>query len=375
MIPNPFGRRRAERFAQLLDEAAGGRRHHTRTPYDDDIAELVAVAEQVRQRLSRVAEDIAVDDAYRNRLRQRLLAVAQTQGIGDSAADSESEPVYHEHPVGARRRTKLAIAAGATIGILALSGVSTASGDSVPGEALYPVKRHTERAQLALAGSDLNRGRLYLSFAETRLKEAAAVTDDLEAFSAALDDMDSDTRMGVKLLHTAAVERQDAEVLNIVENFVVEHRRSVVDLITELDGKARERALSSLDLLDASAERAAALRQSLVCTAQTGTAEDNLGPIPQRCSAAPEPDQPAVDPDVSGTTAPGQTRSGRESTSAGGVATTPGEASPSAEPSEEPELPDDDAEEPGADSASPDRRTGISLLDELGRLIGELLGR
>ena len=36
-------RRRAERFAELLDETGGGRRHHSRGPADEQLAELVAI--------------------------------------------------------------------------------------------------------------------------------------------------------------------------------------------------------------------------------------------------------------------------------------------------------------------------------------------
>ena len=40
------------------------------------------------------------------------------------------------------------------------------------GATSYNVKRSTERAQLALAGSDVSRGKLYLEFAGSRLDEA-----------------------------------------------------------------------------------------------------------------------------------------------------------------------------------------------------------
>ncbi len=60
-------------------------------------------------------------------------------------------------------------------GTVAVSGVSAASGDALPGETLYDVKRSTERAQLALAGNDLGKAQLYLEFARTRIQEASEV--------------------------------------------------------------------------------------------------------------------------------------------------------------------------------------------------------
>ncbi len=47
-------RRSAERFAELLDEPSGGRRHHARGQADEDLAELVATAE--RDGIGRTAE-------------------------------------------------------------------------------------------------------------------------------------------------------------------------------------------------------------------------------------------------------------------------------------------------------------------------------
>ena len=48
---------------------------------------------------------------------------------------------------------------------MAVSGMSAASENAMPGDALYGVKRSTERAQLALASSEVNRGQLFLDFA------------------------------------------------------------------------------------------------------------------------------------------------------------------------------------------------------------------
>ena len=42
-----FSRRRAERFAQLLDEANGGRRHHVRSRDDDGLMPLVTLGRQL----------------------------------------------------------------------------------------------------------------------------------------------------------------------------------------------------------------------------------------------------------------------------------------------------------------------------------------
>ncbi|MGH2604610.1 MAG: DUF5667 domain-containing protein, partial [Dehalococcoidia bacterium] len=265
VIPNPFDRRRAERFAQLLDEAQGARRRHSHRAEDETMSELVSVGHSVAEQLSTVADQVTVDSAYRRRLRQRLLAVAHTQGIGAAADERpDVEPVHHELRTG--RGAKLAVAVGATAGVLALSGVSRASGDALPGEALYGVKRQTERAQLALAGSEVNKGQLHFGFARTRLAEAAALSDDPKSFDAALDDMDSDVRSGVSLLTTAAMQRRDNAPLDTVINFTAKQQHKLVDLVPGMQGESRARAISSLELLDTAGRRAADLRRSLLCT-------------------------------------------------------------------------------------------------------------
>ncbi len=77
---------------------------------------------------------------------------------------------------------------------MAVSGISAASENASPGDALYGVKRSTERAQLAMAGSDVTRGQLSLDFAQTRLTEAAAMPGDTDAFGCGARRHGRDTR-------------------------------------------------------------------------------------------------------------------------------------------------------------------------------------
>ena len=115
-----------------------------------------------------------------------LLATAEREGIGVTARPEPERPRPRLRPrrgsagIARRPAARGAIVVGIAAGTLALSGVSVASGEAIPGDALYGVKRSTERAQLALAGSDLTRGQLYLDFARTRLPEAHAVRADAE---------------------------------------------------------------------------------------------------------------------------------------------------------------------------------------------------
>ncbi|MEV1145220.1 hypothetical protein AB0I76_16260, partial [Micromonospora sp. NPDC049799] len=80
-----FSRRRAERFAQLLDEANGGRRHHVRSRADDQLTALVAVG----RRLGAAVPTVEVEPDFRTSLRAMLVATAEREGIGAPAATPE----------------------------------------------------------------------------------------------------------------------------------------------------------------------------------------------------------------------------------------------------------------------------------------------
>ncbi|WP_341717773.1 DUF5667 domain-containing protein [Micromonospora sp. FIMYZ51] len=278
-----FSRRRAERFAQLLDEANGGRRHHVRSRSDEQLTPLVSLSRQVAAE----APAAPVDPEFRTGLRAMLLATAARDGIGTSAQPTEKASAGRSPllpAVTARRaRARGAILVGIAAGAIAVSGISAASENAMPGDALYGMKRGTERAQLALASSEINRGQLLLDFAGTRLSEASALRGDRAGYSGVLDDMDSDTRQGVRLLTEAAAQRSDAAPLDAVDAFVSRQRRAL-DAVADGASRAdRERTARSLRLLELVAERADALRAAIACGQLTSTASDHLGPTPGTC--------------------------------------------------------------------------------------------
>ncbi|MEH0927785.1 DUF5667 domain-containing protein [Micromonospora sp. CPCC 205558] len=283
-----FSRRRAERFAQLLDEANGARRHHVRSRVDGQLASLVAVG----QRLSVDPPAVEVDQDFRTGLRAMLLATAEREGLG-SAPAAASEPTATTTrgrllpAVTARRaRARGAILVGIAAGAIAVSGISAASENAVPGDALYGMKRSTERAQLALASSDISRGQLFLDFARTRVGEAAKLRGDRIGYSAVLDDMDADSRQGVRLLTSAAVQRAEPGSLDTLNTFVSSQRRAVGGLLDGSTRVDRERTHRSLLLLDSIRERSDELRAAIGCGLPAPTASDALGPAPSACPGA-----------------------------------------------------------------------------------------
>ncbi|MEV1154070.1 DUF5667 domain-containing protein [Micromonospora chokoriensis] len=279
-----FSRRRAERFAQLLDEANGARRHHVRSRVDAQLAPLVAVG----QRLSVDPPAVEVNPEFRTGLRAMLLATAEREGLGTAPAASEPATTTTRGrllpAVTARRaRARGAILVGIAAGAIAVSGISAASENAVPGDALYGMKRSTERAQLALASSDISRGQLFLDFARTRLGEAAKLRGDRIGYSAVLDDMDADTRQGVRLLTSAAVQRAEPGSLDTLNTFVASQRRAVSGLLDGSTRADRERTQRSLLLLDDIRERSDSLRAAIACGLPAPTTSDTLGPDPKAC--------------------------------------------------------------------------------------------
>jgi hypothetical protein len=264
-----FGRRRAERFADLLDGSAP-----RRGDGDGDLTELVHTARALSS--TRTPAGARLDPAFRDRLRTRVVSVVEVQGVPRTAP----APRF-------RLPRRVVIAGPALAGVLALSGIGAASTGAVPGDTLYGVKRSTEAAQLSLASSDVNRGRLFLEFARTRMSEATAVRDDARTVERTLADMDTASRNGTRLLGTAAVGGQDRAPLDVIDGFVLTQRAGLTTLLQELTPAARDRGLDSLVLLEQIQARSLELRGSLLCT--SGYAEDggtdDLGPLPQRCAA------------------------------------------------------------------------------------------
>ncbi len=286
VITPVFPSRRAERFAQLLDEAAGARRHHARSVDDDDLGALVTIG----QRVSTLPLIVEVDPEFRTGLRASLMARIEREGIGATATQPEPEAQQRRRladllPSG---RTRSAIIATVAAGSFGAFGISAASGDAIPGDTLYGVKRSAEQAQRALTGDPLKLGQLNLEFAKKRLGEAGALSRDPDKLRPVLDDMDRDMREGSALLTTAAVERGEPAALEVVRQFSLDQRPILANLVGRLQGPAKGRAAESLMLLDRINQRAGGLQQTVKCPG-ISTPVDELGAQPVTCTkAAPQ---------------------------------------------------------------------------------------
>jgi hypothetical protein len=275
-------RRRIERFAELLDEANGGRRHHRRTDLDPELAPIL----ELSQRVGTLPRPEPSAD-FRDGLRTLLMKTIERDGIGVTAAikaeqaaaqaalAAKTQPVRQVTRPGSGR-TRAAVIIGVAMGALTLSGVSVASTDAIPGDTLYSVKRTSEQAQLVLAGSDANRGHLHLEFARSRLVEAGRV--EPRAMGDVLAAMDAEVIAGANLLFSTAMQRSDRSTIDAMDSFVKQQRTELTRLQLELP--EAEIALNrSLALLQDVEIRANLLRAALLGACSV-TEVDRLGPNP-----------------------------------------------------------------------------------------------
>ncbi|GAA0230826.1 hypothetical protein GCM10009539_15320 [Cryptosporangium japonicum] len=209
----------------------------------------------------------------------------------------------------------MTVVSGTLAGLVALSGVGFASSAANPGDALYGVKRSRETAQLTLARSAVARGQLHLEFARNRLAEAAAATRDQRQLDLLLNDMDSDTRLGMKDLGTAAATQHHPAPLDLVDEFALAQHRELSALAGTFGTPplARQRIRTSLALVDQVSKRSVDLRAVLRCADPlTG---DALGPVARECSDPPaeETSLPSDEPTTPWPTRPRSNSSNRTS--------------------------------------------------------------
>lgn len=303
MTPPDVDRPRAERFARLPEDGHESGEDHPQfaeSQFPDGEARLAALG----RRLATIEAPGQVDPEFRTNLRAMLVAAAERAaterttalpapapvGAGPrlSAALAKARVLLGSSPDSQRARTRRAIIAAVAVGAFAVSGISTASESSVPGDALYGMKRSTERAQLALAVTDVSRAELLLEFARVRLGEAAEVRGDSAAFARLLAETDHETTGGVALLTGAATETAQAAPLDTVGRFVARQRPALTQLL-EGASSDTERVRSSLDLLDSITTRIEELRATLRCGPHAAGPTDALGPLPAGCTAGTGP--------------------------------------------------------------------------------------
>lgn len=155
------------------------------------------------------------------------------------------------------RRWHRALAGGLVATVVAGTGAAVASTRALPGGSLYELKRGIESVQLALADTELERGRELLEQAGTRLDEverlAASSTAGepatRRAMARTLDQMQLATAAGASALTRAYAESGDAEPMLLLDRFAASQRERLQDLLALLEPALRARVLEAVDEL------------------------------------------------------------------------------------------------------------------------------
>lgn len=243
MIANVSAHRRANAFAQALEEQSD-----LGTAAEQPEESAPAAAEQPTEQgrllaltaglgaLPKPTMDPEVKVVQRAQLVAQFEAMLQEGGGVSDPALPEQRTVrgrgaHRATPLGKfRPRTRLAkglTAGGLSVGVAAsaFGGVAAASGEALPGDSLYGLKRGIEDFKLGLADGEDERGQVYLDQASTRLSEARRLMErgrsgpldheSLGEVRRALSGMTHDASEGHRLL-TAAYER-DPESLGPIQ--------------------------------------------------------------------------------------------------------------------------------------------------------------
>ena len=211
--------RRQRKDAQAFDQAWNARARIPRAHLDDEIARLVACAEQLCE--AAVAEP---SPAFRSSLRVQLMAEASTVL---APPDPRTDRPHVHRPIrtpsfAIRRRLAGATAALVTAG--GFVGMVGASAAALPGEMLYPVKRGVENVELAFQNDDVSRGEYRLTQASERLAEARRLTDDnspqsREHIAGALDDFAAQAKDGSSALFRSYGQSGSEQSITVVNDF------------------------------------------------------------------------------------------------------------------------------------------------------------
>ncbi|WKX71854.1 DUF5667 domain-containing protein [Streptomyces sp. XD-27] len=285
MIAKVSAHRRANAFAQALEaledqhqdlqDTTAGR---PGAPADEaERARLLALANGLGE-LPAPELDPGVRTTQRAELIAAMEAAFAERGSRvpeqrDGKGTRRTKPFARFRP---RSRWSRGLAAGGlTVGVAAgaFGGVAAASSDALPGDTLYGFKRGMEDLKLNLADGDVDRGRIYLDQASTRMSEARRLMErarsgqldheELGEVRKALSGMRHDAAEGHRLLYKAYAHDGSLGPIQSLDSFAKSHRDSWSRLRSALPVQLTDVSHEVSSVLDAIDENVGPLRSLL----------------------------------------------------------------------------------------------------------------
>ncbi len=248
-------RQRAEEFAALVDGATAPLRT-VHAGHDSEIDRLVGIVQTMRRE---AADERAVPrEAFTVDLRERLMTEAETV-----LTPRKATLALPPRTRGKRERRLVAVVSAAVL-IGGTAGMAAAAQHSLPGEALYPIKRGIESAQVDLSTSPAGQGRHLLTQAGDRLDEvqglmAAGPATASPQIPGTLDEFTSQSRKGADLLMGSYADTSDPKTIATLRDFTA-HDLSVLEAIAHTAPAAAQpalrKAVTSLAAIDSQAAQA-----------------------------------------------------------------------------------------------------------------------
>lgn len=209
----------------------------------DRYADLFATVETLRNQ-----PEVLPRAEFAGDLRSRLMTAAETELVPAPPVVRRLEP-SRTH----KRNRRIGTLAASLVIVGGTAGMAAAAQGSLPGDALYPIKRGIEQASVAVHPSDSGKGAALLDQARTRLDEVdelqAQDSPDTALIASTLESFRSAADAGSEKLFTAYQADGDASDISAVRGFTTDQMARVADLSDASAPVAGDQLVDTADLL------------------------------------------------------------------------------------------------------------------------------
>ena len=246
-------RRRAEEFARLLEDGA----HHS--PGDPELDEALELVGQLRS-----AGGVQPSAEFSASLRQQLVdqaaaRITATPAEPDDTEDDDGDGSVTPLRTTSRQRGRWIAGVAAFAALAGGIGTAAAAQESVPGDALYGLKRSLEAVASKVSVTDDSRGRRELSHALVRLSEVEELVGKggpSTEITNTLHDFTSESRSGGDHLLAAFQADNDASSIDRIYTFGGEARVRLTGLASTVPDSSRAALAEAIATVDQLTQRA-----------------------------------------------------------------------------------------------------------------------